>query len=190
MAGSAFTAGVKPGGLTTTTEIRILLCWLAARVKPPLTRAVLEDALVGGELVNYFELAEHLSGLCKQGFLQETENAYMILPPGEEIAKTLGADLPRSVRDAAERAVCAAQRLIRLREQHPVRIVPAAGRGYHVQGALRDMDSDIFSFSLFVPDEKTARQVRDRFIENGDAVYGMVLSALTEDNALFNSSHV
>lgn len=26
MAGNAFTAGVKPGGLTTSTEIRILLC--------------------------------------------------------------------------------------------------------------------------------------------------------------------
>lgn len=189
MMGNAFTAGVKPGGLTTTTEIRILLCWLAARAKPPLTRAELETALLGEELVNYFELANHLSGLCERGFLREEDGCYTVLPAGAEIAGMLGGDLPRSVRDTAERAVKAAQQHTRLQAQHPVRIVPAAsGHGWHVEGALHDMDSDIFSFSLFVPDEKTARQVRDNFIEKGDEIYSAVLSALTDDSALRSSS--
>jgi len=189
MMGNAFTAGVKPGGLTTTTEIRILLCWLAARAKPPLTRAELETALLGEELVNYFELANHLTGLCERGFLREENGRYTILPAGAEIAAMLGKDLPRSVRETAERAADAAQRRTRLQKQHPVRIVPAAsGQGFHVEGALRDMDSDIFSFSLFVPDEKTAQQVRGHFIEKGDEIYRMVLSALTDDSALRSSS--
>ena len=189
MMGNAFTAGVKPGGLTTTTEIQILLCWLAARAKPPLLRAELEDALLGEELVNYFELADHLAGLCERGFLREENGCYVLLPAGAEIAGMLGGDLPRSVRDTAERAVKAAQRRTRLRAQHPERIVPAgSGQGWHVEGALRDMGSDIFSFSLFVPDEKTARQVQDNFLEKGDEVYSAVLSMLTDDSALRSSS--
>ena len=41
MAGSAFTFGVKPGGLTENTEVRILLCYLIKTVAPmaPITRA-------------------------------------------------------------------------------------------------------------------------------------------------------
>ena len=38
MAGNAFTAGVKPGGLTTSTEIRILLCYLIQHAGTPLSR--------------------------------------------------------------------------------------------------------------------------------------------------------
>lgn len=34
MAGSAFTFGVKPGGLTENTEVRILLCYLIKTVAP------------------------------------------------------------------------------------------------------------------------------------------------------------
>ena len=88
MAGNAFTAGVKPGGLTTSTEIRILLCYLLAQAGTPLSRQEIETALLGEELVNYFELANSLSELCEQGFLSEREGRYAVLPEGEEIART------------------------------------------------------------------------------------------------------
>ena len=62
MAGNAFTAGVKPGGLTTSTEIRILLCYLIQHAGTPLSQGELETALLGEELVNYFELASGSAG--------------------------------------------------------------------------------------------------------------------------------
>ena len=34
MANGAFTGGVKPGGLTSTTEVRNLLCYVIRRVSP------------------------------------------------------------------------------------------------------------------------------------------------------------
>ena len=54
MAGNAFTFGVKPGGLTENTEVRILLCYLIKTVAPmaPLTRAEIEQALSFGEKVS------------------------------------------------------------------------------------------------------------------------------------------
>ena len=66
MAGNAFTAGVKPGGLTTSTEIRILLCYLIQHAGTPLSQGELETALLGEELVNYFELASNLSDLLER----------------------------------------------------------------------------------------------------------------------------
>ena len=91
MAGNAFTAGVKPGGLTTSTEIRILLCYLIQHAGTPLSQGELETALLGEELVNYFELASNLSDLLEQGFVREENGRYTILPAGADIAEALAA---------------------------------------------------------------------------------------------------
>ena len=58
--------GVKPGGLTTTTQIRILLCYVIRTVAHPLSRSELEQAMLEKELINYFELADGLSDLEQQ----------------------------------------------------------------------------------------------------------------------------
>lgn len=186
MAGNAFTAGVKPGGLTTSTEIRILLCYLIRHAGAPLSPGELETALLGEELVNYFELIDNLSELCKQGFIRQDEDGrYSILPAGAEIAEALSDDLPRSVRDCAARAILAAQQFSRKEAQHHVEIVPAAnGTGYNVRCSIHDMESDIFSFSLYVPDKLTAKLARAQFIENGDDIYKLMLAALTSNDTL------
>ena len=46
-ANDAFTAGVRPGGLTNSTEIRLLLCYLVKNAGP-ITRAEIENALMEG----------------------------------------------------------------------------------------------------------------------------------------------
>ena len=85
MAGSAFTFGVKPGGLTENTEVRILLCYLIKTVAPmaPLTRAEIEQALLGEQLVNYFELSAGLADLEENGLATVDEaGGWAITPKG------------------------------------------------------------------------------------------------------------
>ena len=60
----AFTAGVKPGGLTDDTQIRILLCYLI-KTAGPLTRDTLQGALLQEQLVNYFEFADALAEVLR-----------------------------------------------------------------------------------------------------------------------------
>ncbi len=73
----AFTAGVKMGGLTNDTEIRILLCYLIKSVGP-VTREAMEAALLQEELVNYFEFVGALNDLVAQGLAIEGANGYTI----------------------------------------------------------------------------------------------------------------
>ncbi len=54
-ANDAFTAGVRPGGLTSSTEIRLLLCYLVKNAGP-ITRQEIENALMEEALVNSFIL--------------------------------------------------------------------------------------------------------------------------------------
>ena len=49
----AFTAGVRPGGLTDDTQIRMLLCYLV-KVAGPVKRETMQGALLQEQLVNYF----------------------------------------------------------------------------------------------------------------------------------------
>lgn len=80
MAGNAFTAGVKPGGLNSSTEIRILLCYLIKNAASPLTGEELEAALLNEALVNYFEFAACLSDLCEQGLVENGKMAITFFP--------------------------------------------------------------------------------------------------------------
>ena len=93
----AFTGGVKPGGLTSTMEVRILLCYLiktAAKTAAPLTRQELENALLSEELVNYFELAGGLGDLEQQGMIRLEDGRYRVTDKGSTVADTLAYDLP------------------------------------------------------------------------------------------------
>ena len=113
--------------------------------------------------------------------MREENGRYTILPAGADIAEALADDVPRSVRDAAVRATLAAQQFARKEAQHHAQITPAAsGTGYNVQCSIRDMESDVFSFSLYVPDKLTAKLARAQFIENGDGIYKLDYNKVLE----------
>lgn len=187
MANDAFTAGVKPGGLNSSTEIRILLCYLMQCAPEPLSLGEIQQALLGEELVNYFELADSLANLCEHGFAREDSGRYALLPAGEDIAATLGSDVPRSVRETAVRVALQAQRFARKEAQHKV-VLEKTPQGYMAHCSIEDRGSDVLRLSLFLPDEHSAQLVKRQFIEHGDTVYALVLAGVTGNAQLTESA--
>lgn len=178
MAFNAFTAGVKPGGLNDSTEIRILLCYLIKEASP-LTRENLESALMGEELVNYFEMVNALNLLEQQQLIVCRDDTYTITDKGRMVADTLCHDIPRSVQESAIRAVIRAQTWVRKAAQNHAEVQEENG-SYYVQCSIRDMGSEVFSLRLNMPDRLTAESVRDRFIEGGSEIYALLLNTLTQ----------
>ena len=74
-ANDAFTAGVRPGGLTDSTEIRLLLCYLVKNAGP-ITRTEIENALMEEQLVNYFEIGSCLDDITRQQLVTLKEDRY------------------------------------------------------------------------------------------------------------------
>ena len=107
-ANDAFTAGVRPGGLTSSTEIRLLLCYLVKNAGP-ITRQEIENALMEEALVNYFEIGSCLDDITKQALVTLTGDSYTITDKGRKVAQELAYDLPRSVRERAVAAVLRCQ---------------------------------------------------------------------------------
>ena len=99
-ANDAFTAGVRPGGLTSSTEIRLLLCYLVKNAGP-IARQEIENALMEEALVNYFEIGSCLDDITRQQLVTVQDNVYSITDKGRKVAQELAYDLPRSVRERA-----------------------------------------------------------------------------------------
>lgn len=176
----AFTAGVKMGGLTNDTEIRILLCYLIKSVGP-VTREAMEAALLQEELVNYFEFVGALNDLVAQGLAIEGTNGYTITEKGTTVAQTLSEDLPRSVRESAILAVIRIQSWVHKATQNHADIEKDGDR-YRVTCTIQDKNQQHGAFTLQVtmPDAMTAEQVRDHFVACGSEIYNKVLNLLTQ----------
>ena len=101
----AFTAGVKMGGLTNDTEIRILLCYLIKSVGP-VTREAMEAALLQEELVNYFEFVGALNDLVAQGLAIEGANGYTITEKVHSGSDSLGRFAPQRAESAILAVIC------------------------------------------------------------------------------------
>ena len=173
-----YLGGVKKGGLTSSTEIRILLCYLIATATP-LSRQALENALLGEELVNYFELMSRLDDLVKQGLARQEGETYRITEKGQAVADSLAADLPRSVRESAVRAVIRAQSWLRKEAQHKAEIRETEG-GFEVCCSIEEMGHNVFSLTFSMPDALSAEMIKKQFIARGSEVYAQLLQALTQ----------
>lgn len=176
-AGDAFTAGVKPGGLTDSTQIRLLLCYLV-RCAGPLTKQEMETALLEEQLVNYFEFCSGLEDVVARRLVAEKDGAYTITEKGAKVAAELEQDLPRSVRTAAVKAAVRAQVWNKKAAEYHAEIREDAG-GWSIECSISGMNPQDFSLRLMMPDRLTAEMVKKRFILRGNEVYKLLLDELT-----------
>ena len=175
----AFTAGVKPGGLTDNTQIRILLCYLV-KTAGPLTRDTLQGALLQEQLVNYFEFADALADVERQQLVSlDEDERYSITDKGSTVADTLAFDLPRTVRESAIRAAMQIQSWKHKAAMNRARIEEEDGE-YVVWCAIGDMGSDVFRLQLAMPDKLTAETIRNNFTAHGSEIYSKVMDMLTQ----------
>ena len=175
----AFTAGVKMGGLTSDTEIRLLLCYLE-KTAGPVTRETLEGALLQEQLVNYFEFADALSELQRQGLICAGDKGFTVTPKGATVAEELAYDLPRSVRETAILAVIRLQSWAHRAAENHAQVLHDDG-GYRVVCSIRDEGQpESFRLELAMPDNLTAEEVKNRFIARGSQIYNTLLECLTQ----------
>lgn len=185
MAYNVFVEGVKPGGLTTTREIRILLCYLLCNVPRPVTRQQLDEVLIGEELANYFAMADSLNQLIEQQLVQLLPDGYAITESGRTVGQTLAEDVPRTIRDAAVRGVIRAQQYAAKAAAYKTEVLPGpSGKGQLVRCAINDETGALFSMEIYMPDELSAKEVSSAFTQHGDAVYKLLLAALTKEDGL------
>jgi len=181
---NAFTQGVRPGSVTTSHEVMILICYLMDRAGQPVSFQELGAALQGQELVNYFQFADAMESLRRSGHILSQEHhgepCFVLTSLGKEISSTFEDKLPPAVR---ERATGALERILTLtRRQRENRVeINRVEDGWTVSLTIPDIGSDLLSLSIFMPTQKECEAIRRRFLNDPMLVYKGVFALLTGD---------
>lgn len=177
----AFSEGVRPGGVTTSPQIIILVCYMMARAGQPVSLEQLCNALLRQELVNYFEFANAAEYMIKSGHLVATgEELYTLSPLGQQTADTFESGLPAAVRDRAVGALQNILKLLRRQEENRVSIVKTDD-GWKLSLTITDVGTDLMSVSIFMPTEEECEAIRKRFLNDPTTIYKGVFALLTGD---------
>lgn len=187
MSRDAFTGGVEPGGLWTQNDIRILLCYILASVDAPLSGESISQIIQGKALANYFEVGDALAALLRQGNIaQDEDGLYTVTASGREIAGSLDATLPLSVRDKALEAAMRLMADAKARRENRVEIAETE-KGYQITCHISGGEMELMSVSLYAPDWNGAKLIERNFYQNPEAVYRLLLSSLTGDETYARS---
>lgn len=173
----AFTAGVDLGGLRTTNDIKILICYMLYSVKTPLTKSQIIEILIEKGLANYFEVTDAMQGLIKEKHIKEEKGSLVVSPSGEIIATRLDVDLPYTVRTTAVETALAMLNKIKIEKENPVEIVKT-NIGYNVSCHISGGEFELLSFTIYVPEYEQAKLVKKNFQNDPTTFYNNFIKSL------------
>lgn len=175
-----FSAGVEPGGLYTSQEIKILICYMLLGVGEPMERQMVTELIAGNGMANFFETAAAVDELARQGHLTEKEGRISLTETGRQVGDTLAGMIPYTLRERSVKA--ALQLLTRIRrEQENTVELEKLDHGYRVTCTIQDSASPLMSVSLRVADDMQAGLIRENFLDDPTLLYRSLLAILTGD---------
>lgn len=174
----AFGEGVKPGGLYTEKEIKILICYMLDGVGEPLSETAVTDILYSGGMANFFEISAAVQDLLERGHLNEEEGLLSLTDTGHQVAQTLARMVPFTLR---ERSVEAAIKLLaRQKRQRDTKVtITSQEKGCLVTCCICDGQDPLMEVTLRVGDEWQAKLIEERFLEEPTLVYRSLIAVLT-----------
>ena len=179
----ASNAGVAHGGLVSTDEIRILICYILDAIDEPIPYQQLSELLHYEGLVNYFEVGSAFSSLQTHGHIVPSENdseSYVITDSGRNIASTLKTSVPLTVREKTYALTVKMLSKIKYAKETKIDIYKS-GNGYTVRCAVIEGENELMSASLFVTDESQANNIKEIFLDDPTKVYSGLIELLTNN---------
>ncbi len=187
MTHDAFSAGVEPGGLYSSKDIRILICYMLAGAGEPMPRQAVLDIIAGNGMANFFEASAAIDDLIRLKNLEEVpEGRLAVTQAGAEAAATLSRSIPYTLRDRSVKA--SLQLLTRIRRERENGVeTEKTDTGCRVTCRIGDGETPLMTLSLGVADDLQAKMIRDQFLDQPELLYRSVLAILTGDAGMRRS---
>lgn len=181
----AFTAGVEPGGLYNSQEIKILICYMLHTVHQPMHRNEVVDILISFGMANYFDTEEAINELLRlQHLVEDEEHRIATTVTGSQIGGELSTRVPYTLR---ERSVQAALELLRrhqVEQNNKFTLKKREGGGYEATCTIQNEGEALLSVTLRLADEFQAAQIKEQFLNDPATLYRAVLAVLTGDTTI------
>lgn len=173
----AFSQGVEPGGLRSKTQIKVLVNYVVANIKEPVSVSIIIEALQLHGLANYFEVTQAIDDLIENGNLSENEGMLFITPKGVISIGELSEELPNSVK---ETALSDAMKLVLLekRESENTVDIKKTENGYYVTFRIMHKNISLMELTVYAADFEQAEQLKINFLKDPAHVYSTVAASL------------
>ncbi len=179
----ALTAGVSEvGGLFTTAEIRVLICYIFSSINGAVPGNLLANTLHYEGIANCFEVNDSIDYLCQKGQLKQVnamDDTYIITESGKEVAETLKTTLSVVVKERAYNAAFKMYSRFKNAKETDIKISREDNKTFITCSAF-DENTPFMSIKLMVSDEEQAIHIKERFLNNPSEIYSTVIDLLTK----------
>lgn len=175
-------AGVERGGLFSTAEIKILICYILSAIGEPVPVDMLANILHYEGIANAFEVSDAVVSLSTSGQIVPTDDAeqvYQITDIGKATATTLKASLSSVVKERAYLAVMKMFAKFKNSKDNIFEITHENDATYLSCSAL-DGNKPFITIKMLITDEEQGRFISERFLENPSAIYSKIIEMLTQ----------
>ena len=175
-------AGVARGGLFSTAEIKILICYILNAINEPVPVDMLANVLHYEGIANAFEVSDAIVALSARGQIAATdalEQTYVITDSGRDTAETLKSSLSSVVKERAYLAVMKMFAKFKNAKDNIFEITKENGATYLSCSAI-DGGKPFITVKLLITDEEQAGCIRERFLENPAKIYSKIIEMLTQ----------
>ena len=179
-----FSEEILTRSLKTSPEIKILICHILNKFNISLNRQEIVSILQEGDIANYFEINSAIKQLVDDKNIKNlgnNSNIYKITSTGKIIAEQLIDNLPKTVKEKAEKTTLLHLKNIKSRNENKVDIIKN-NNGYNVLCVISGGTFDLMSVNIYVPTLERAMEVKKNFYKNPINLYSTVLKALTNDS--------
>lgn len=189
MEADAFKAGVKPGGLLNSTQIKILICYILSNEQKAVPMRKLHEIMHFDGLANYFELSQAVTELKAQGNITEIndggETRYTVTESGRAVASNLSDTLPKTVKDKALDS--ATKLLVRTeRQKNNNVVISECEGGYSVTCTINEAGRVLLSVTLVVPKIAEAEQIKLNFLDDPSKVYSGIIELMANEKTHYD----
>lgn len=175
-------AGVARGGLFSTADIKILICYILNAINEPVPVEMLANVLHYEGLANAFEVSDAIVSLASKGQIIATDESgqiYQITNSGRDTANTLKSSLSSVVKERAYLAVMKMFAKFKNAKDNRFEITHENDATYLSCSAL-DGGKPFMTVKLLITDEEQAGYIRERFLENPSKIYSKIIEMLTQ----------
>ncbi len=190
MAFDTFDEGISLGGIRSKTEVRILICYLFASIKQPMTKDTVMEALLERGLTNYFEASSCFDDLVKGGNLcpvEEGSSLFTSTSNGRLISDQLESTLALTVKERAIECALSLLAKEKIEKENKV-VIDKTENGYNVKCTISGGNMELMSVSLFVADSEQAKIIKKNFYKNPQLFYQVMLATMTRNNSFIKDT--
>ncbi len=175
----AFMGGVQDGGLRSTLEIHMLICFLLAHIDEKMTADVITETVIEGEIANYFETSSALQSLIDRGLvLQDEKGRLTATDKCKEYIGLVETELPRTIR---QRSLKIAKRLAvrkKFEKENGAEIKEKDGNFFVTLHLKSEADFDVMTLTLLASSNEEAEAIKNKFFDDPITFYNKLTDML------------